>query len=240
MENTNCIISENIKNFRKKSSLTQEDLAQKLGVTFRAVSKWENGQSAPDIMFLPELAEIFGCTIDELFSRKVEKNQNSDACAEFPWQDDDVVRGVVCVGRKILQVQNDITNKIVFEIKGDTKSVHSVCSINICGNVSGGCNAGDGINIEGSLAGGCNCGDGISVGGDLFGGCNCGDSINVGRDLNGGINCGGNVKVGGNVDAEKIKGDVECRDLRCDLIEGNVVCSSVECKHIDGNVTVNN
>jgi len=48
------------------------------------------------------------------------------------------------------------------------------------------------------------------------------------------------VKVGGNVDAEKIKGDVECRDLRCDLIEGNVVCSSVECKHIDGNVTVNN
>ncbi|MBE6571340.1 MAG: helix-turn-helix transcriptional regulator [Ruminococcaceae bacterium] len=123
MENTNSIISENIRIFRKKTGLTQEDLAQKLGVTFQAVSKWENGQSAPDIMLLPELSEVFGCTIDEIFSRKVEKEIKYDLCTQFPWQDDDVLRGVVCVGRKILQVQNEITDKIVFEIKGDTKSV---------------------------------------------------------------------------------------------------------------------
>ncbi len=238
MNNTNCIIGKNIQKFRKTLCLTQEELAQKLGVTFQAVSKWENGKTAPDISFLPALAELFGTSIDVLFSRSIEKEIHYDLCTELPWQDDDVIRGVVCLGKKILQVQNEITDRITFEIKGDTKSVKSVCAIEIHGNVSGGCNAGDAISIEGSLAGGCNCGDGIQVGGDLFGGCNCGDDIKVGGNLTGGINCGGNVKVDGDVEADKIKGDIECRDLRCDMIEGDVVCNTVVCKHIDGGVTV--
>ena len=47
--------------------MTQEELADKLGVSFQAVSKWENAQSAPDISLLPLLAETFRCTIDDLF-----------------------------------------------------------------------------------------------------------------------------------------------------------------------------
>lgn len=67
MGNINIILGENIRQFRKTMNLTQEELADKLGVSFQAVSKWENAQSAPDISLLPLLAEIFRCTIDDLF-----------------------------------------------------------------------------------------------------------------------------------------------------------------------------
>lgn len=51
---------------RKALGLTQDQLAEKLGVTAQAVSKWENDQSCPDINMLPKLAEIFGITTDAL------------------------------------------------------------------------------------------------------------------------------------------------------------------------------
>lgn len=51
---------------RKGLGLTQDALAERLGVTAQAVSKWENDQSCPDITMLPKLAEVFGCSTDEL------------------------------------------------------------------------------------------------------------------------------------------------------------------------------
>jgi len=54
---------------RKRMSLTQDQLAEKLGVTAQAVSKWENDQSCPDISVLPQLADIFGISVDELLGR---------------------------------------------------------------------------------------------------------------------------------------------------------------------------
>ena len=51
---------------RKRIGLTQDKLAEQLGVTAQAVSKWENDQSCPDITMLPKLAEIFGISADEL------------------------------------------------------------------------------------------------------------------------------------------------------------------------------
>lgn len=53
---------------RKTLGLTQDALAEQLGITAQAVSKWENDQSCPDITMLPRLAEIFRCTTDELLS----------------------------------------------------------------------------------------------------------------------------------------------------------------------------
>ena len=53
--------------YRKKQGLTQEELAQRLGVTNQSVSKWESAQCCPDISLLPKLADIFGISIDELF-----------------------------------------------------------------------------------------------------------------------------------------------------------------------------
>ena len=51
---------------RKEHNMTQMQLADSLGISFQAVSNWERGNSMPDISKLPELAELFGCSIEEL------------------------------------------------------------------------------------------------------------------------------------------------------------------------------
>ena len=105
MDNINTILAENIQKFRKAKDMTQEDLGEKLGITYQAVSKWENAKSAPDVAFLPMLADVFGCSIDELFSRSKHLNENTKpntTCTTLPWEDDKVIRGVVCLGQKIL------------------------------------------------------------------------------------------------------------------------------------------
>ncbi len=62
----NILISENIKRLRKSKSITQEQLAEAMGVSVTAVSKWERGETYPDITLLSPLAYYFGVTIDEL------------------------------------------------------------------------------------------------------------------------------------------------------------------------------
>lgn len=56
---------------RKKNGMTQLELADKLGVTDKAVSKWERNLSFPDVAILPELAEILNVSLDELMQRRV-------------------------------------------------------------------------------------------------------------------------------------------------------------------------
>ncbi len=57
-----------IKALRLRKGVTQEALAEHLGVTSQAVSKWERGSASPDISLLPQLSAYFGVTIDELFA----------------------------------------------------------------------------------------------------------------------------------------------------------------------------
>ena len=57
-----------IKRLRTEHSVTQEELAEYLGISFQAVSKWETETTLPDITLLPKLAAFFGVRIDELFS----------------------------------------------------------------------------------------------------------------------------------------------------------------------------
>ena len=59
-------IGQTIARLRRERNMTQMALADAMGVSFQAVSNWERGQSMPDISKLPELAELFGTTIDEL------------------------------------------------------------------------------------------------------------------------------------------------------------------------------
>ena len=62
----NIYFSENIKRLRKERDLTQEALADFLGVSFQAVSKWERGESYPDIELLPTIADFFSVSTDDL------------------------------------------------------------------------------------------------------------------------------------------------------------------------------
>ena len=67
-----------IKKIREENNLTQKEFADKLGVTFQAVSKWENGKNIPDIAILKQISEEFHVNIDEILEGKrkeKEKNQ---------------------------------------------------------------------------------------------------------------------------------------------------------------------
>lgn len=57
-----------ISNLRKEKKLTQQELAKKLGVTDRAISKWENGRGLPDYSLLQDLCDTLSISINELFS----------------------------------------------------------------------------------------------------------------------------------------------------------------------------
>ena len=69
-------LGKKIRQLRFKAGLTQEQLAEKLGIGAQAVSKWENAAAMPDITALPLLAEIFGVSIDDLFDLTNEQRLN--------------------------------------------------------------------------------------------------------------------------------------------------------------------
>lgn len=71
-QNFMCL-GENIAALRKNRGFTQEELAKRLGVSPQAVSKWENGTACPDIALLPEIADIFSVTVDDLMRAPAER-----------------------------------------------------------------------------------------------------------------------------------------------------------------------
>jgi len=78
----NIYIGENIKRLRQEKRLTQEALANIIGISFQAVSKWECGDAYPDITLLPVIANYFGVTIDELLGNDKIKAEESKARRE--------------------------------------------------------------------------------------------------------------------------------------------------------------
>jgi transcriptional regulator with XRE-family HTH domain len=66
MEELKLIIAKNIADLRKKNGMTQAEFAEKLNYSDKAISKWERGESVPDIATLKQIAEMFGVTIDYL------------------------------------------------------------------------------------------------------------------------------------------------------------------------------
>ena len=63
-------IGKKLYDLRKQSGFTQDYIAEKLGVSAQAVSKWENDIACPDIMTLPNIANLYGISIDELFKNE--------------------------------------------------------------------------------------------------------------------------------------------------------------------------
>ena len=67
MKHVNLILGKNIQAMRRKNGWSQAVLAEHLGVTPQAVSKWEQSKTAPDLSLLPKIASVFACRIDDLF-----------------------------------------------------------------------------------------------------------------------------------------------------------------------------
>lgn len=74
-------LGENIRALRLRDGRTQETLAQALGVTAQAVSRWEKGICCPDMELIPSLANCFGVSIDELFGYDNERTKKVEALA---------------------------------------------------------------------------------------------------------------------------------------------------------------
>jgi len=68
-----------IRELRRRDGRTQEELAQALGVTPQAVSRWESGGSYPDMELMPAIANLFGVSIDALFGCQGEREAKIDA-----------------------------------------------------------------------------------------------------------------------------------------------------------------
>ena len=204
------MLGKEITKYRKKLGMTQEALAQTLGVTNQAVSKWELDQSCPDIQLLPQLADIFGITVDELFGREVKKQE--PFCADVDWPEDGVLRVVVYEGRKLI-CGGEAAKDFKMEYEANVKEILSAVTVT-CGDVKG--------DVWANLSVNC-----TEVGGDV----DAGTSVNCG-------NVNGNVDAGTNVSCGNVDGDVDAgTSVNCGNIGGNVDAgASVTCGNVEGDV----
>ena len=62
-------IADKIKAYRKEKDLTQKEFGKLIGISAQAVWKWEQNTCCPDIVFLPHLAHILECTVDDFFEK---------------------------------------------------------------------------------------------------------------------------------------------------------------------------
>lgn len=217
---------ERILKFRKELNLTQNDVAEKLYVTFQAVSQWENGISKPDIEMLPKLAKVLNKSIDELFHDEVTEE------SQFGDLEDGKLYIVVAKGKNLVKVvnyQNNIKDNIEIKIEGDAVNVQSYFSVTVDGNVQGSISAGNCVTCDtvySSVNAG-NCVTCDSVYGSVSAGncITCDDicgSVSVGNDLtceniNGDVNVTGNIECD-TIDAEYItcEGDIKCKNKTSD------------------------
>ena len=215
--------AEIIVKYRKALGLTQEGLAQKLGVTNQAVSKWESGQSCPDIALLPLLADLFGITIDELFGREAPKAVSVPR--ELGWPDDGVLRVMLYAGHTHIGSSHPIAGSVHFCYEGPALNISSELSVQ-CDAVSGNVTAGGAVtcdDVYGSVQA-----EGDVTCDEVYGSVTASGSVTC-DDVNGNVEAGGNVTcdcaegdihAGGNVQVDEASGEIHAG--------GNVYCDHWE------------
>ena len=241
---------ERIAAYRKEQGLTQEGLAQLLGVTNQAVSKWESDQCCPDIMLLPALADVFHITMDELFGRAVpegrlvpaEKQEDTVYVDGLPWPDDDDLRAVCYVGHRLVD-HADVPGKrvsiggllninmggdgVALHFSGTVRDIHSAFGVVVKDStIAGDVRADDGVEC-GDVGGSVTAGDGVSCG-DVGGSVAAGDGLYCGS-------VGGSVQAGDDVNCGNVEGSVQAGDsIRCGNIGGNARAEDIVCAAIGG------
>ena len=141
-------ISEKILGRRRERGITQDALAAALGVTYQAVSKWENALACPDVTMLPKIAEYFGISMAELFGEekpcaKATDEPQANFEADKDWQDDNTLHAVLFRGRKMIKSKNiteaerTAAEKVVLTYEGDVGNILSDIAVDVKGNVGG-------------------------------------------------------------------------------------------------------
>ena len=216
------IINQQIAALRKNKGITQEELASHLGVTNQTVSKWELAACCPDIQLLPDIADYFNVSINELFGRDNIIEKNDITVDPLPWDDDDTIRAVVYIGKRLMEKTDDLS-EFTFTYTGEAKNVE--CKLNIsCGDIQGNAYAGCDVSCD-------------TINGDANAGCDitC-DSINGNVDAGCDVSCdtiNGNAEVGCNITCTHIGGDVNAGcNVSCKTVNGSV--------NAGGNITYSN
>ena len=216
---------------RKEKGLTQEALANKLGVSNQAVSKWEGDVCCPDLQLLPLLADTLELSLDELFGResmaKTAQKAEADSqilpiVAELPWEDDDAIHAVLFQGHRLLQPKqgslfrhdkyDEIRKTVELHFSGTAQDIYSDFSV-VCtdSTISGSVRAGDGVTCT-------------DVGGDV----SAGDDVTCG-------NVGGDVSANDSVRCGEVKGNIRASDsVTCGDISGSGSAERVRCTKAGG------
>lgn len=245
----NISIGENIKNLRKNMNIGQDVLANAVSVSVQAVSKWETGQSLPDVGIIPDIAAFFKVSIDSLFFGEAAEYTKSD---KLSLPDDDKLYIVQVRNGKILDRENWDRDKPIklsvesFEgtlnaeiwgsadIEGDIGGNVNAGSGVACRNVGGSVNAGDSVAC-GNVGGNINAGDGVACG-NVGGEINCGDSVNCGNAV-GEINAGYDVNCGNISGSVSANNSIHCGEIydseriSCETLyaKGSIKCGLIEC-----------
>ena len=118
-----------IASLRKEKGLTQLELAEKMGVTDKAVSKWERDLSFPDIDSVPKLAEILGISIDELMQvkTKAKEEQSKSKVEEIV---DTALKGIgmaMVIAVAVLSILGELDINSAFSMLGIGLASVSIC-----------------------------------------------------------------------------------------------------------------
>ena len=226
-------LGKTIQILRKEKNLTQNELAEKLFVSYQAISQWENGNTNPDISIIPSIADVFGITIDELFGRpKKEPVKEEYTYEEINIKnfDKNTLYVLLVEGNKLQKVIDyketlKRYEDIDINVTGEIKDVYSHFSVKVDGDVRGSVTAGDGVNCS-NVGGSVTAGDGVNCG-NISGSVSAGDSINSGN-IHGSVSAGDSINCG-NVDGSVAAGD----SVNCCDINGNVKADEIRCKTIN-------
>jgi len=120
-----------ISSLRKEKGMTQLELAEKMGVTDKAVSKWERDLSFPDINSIPKLAEIFEISVDELMQVKTETKENIsknkvDEIVDIAMKGIGIAMGIAVV---VLSVLGELETNSAFSMLGIGLASLSISSL---------------------------------------------------------------------------------------------------------------
>ena len=80
------MISANLKELREEAELTQSEVAKELNISAQSVSKWERGEALPSIEFLPKLAELYDCEINDFFSKPLKEPVVDEELKDFSYE----------------------------------------------------------------------------------------------------------------------------------------------------------
>jgi len=118
----NMKMGEKIRSLRKSRNISQEILAQYLGVSFQAVSKWENGSALPDVAMIPAIASFFDVSTDELFNfNLIEQEQRvmklCAQAAEYRFSDPARSEAMLREGLKQFPGNDIILNNLLYTMR---------------------------------------------------------------------------------------------------------------------------